>query len=153
MTPTFWVLLAGLIITCVGLSYAARECALIKRSREAEILMHVTEIWDSGEYIKARSIIEENKSNLAQKIKEYEEKNDERYFIIGKIGNFFENVGLLVVKKYLPRNVVMELIGPTVKYYYGLYKEDIEQSRRKKKLPDIYRYFEYLAKVELNQNC
>jgi len=62
-------------------------------------------------------------------------------------------VGLLVDKKYLPGNVVMQLIEPSAKHYYGLYKEDIEQSRQEKKLPDIYKYFERLAKIELNQNC
>ena len=47
----------------------------------------------------------------------------------------------------------MQLIEPSAKHYYGLYKEDIEQSRQEKKLPDIYKYFERLAKIELNQNC
>ncbi len=150
--PTFWELAVPLILA-FGLFLASRECSLIKKSREAEVLMHVTQIWDSGEYINARRIVDENKHNLAQKMKEYEEKNDEKYFIIAKVANFFENVGLLVDKKYLPGNVVMQLIEPSAKHYYGLYKEDIEQSRQEKKLPDIYKYFERLAKIELNQNC
>ena len=143
MNLTLWIVLIG----AIGLFFAGWECYLVRKSRESGLLVHLSEMWNSDEYIKARRVVGEHENNLAQKMKEYEEKNQENYFLIVKVGNYFEHMGILVDRKFLSRDVVVELFGDSIKYYYGLYKDYVTQYRQEKEPSDLYIYFEHLAKL------
>lgn len=69
-----------------------------------------------------------------------------KYFLITKVGNYFEDVGFLVDKGYLRRELVKDLLGDSAKYYYKLFENYIMGKRQAD--PDLYERFERLAKNE-----
>lgn len=143
MNTTFWLLIVGII----GLVFVYWQCYLMRKSRESELLMQLTMLWNSDEYIRARKVVGEHLDNLAQKTEEYEQKNEEDYFLIVKVGNFFEHLGVLVDRNYLPRKVLIELLGSSIKYYYEIFVDYITQYRKTKGPTNLYIYFERLAKL------
>lgn len=145
MNPIFWVMFAGACVAAIGVGLAAWELDSMRKSRESQLLVYLSEIWESAEYTKARRAVVDHENILAQRMKEYEKKNSEEHFLLVKVSNYFEDVGILVDKRYLSRKIIMELMGTSVKYYYKLYKDYIIQLRNEGKEPDFYKYFERLA--------
>jgi len=116
-----------------------------RRARESEILMRITQRWDSEELIKARQFVARHKDNLREAIEEYQKQNQEEYFLLTKVANYFEDIGSLVHRGYLRKNLMMDLLGDSANYYYNLYESYIETTRQKGD-PDLYERFEQLAK-------
>lgn len=115
-----------------------------RRATESDILMRIAEIWDSEDFIKARQLVGKHEDNLQEVIQKYEKENQEEYFLITKVANYFENVGVLIDRGYLPRDLVMDLFGDSAGYYYELYQNYITVSRQRGDT-DLYEHFERLA--------
>ncbi|MCL0094347.1 hypothetical protein M1N58_00395 [Dehalococcoidales bacterium] len=116
-----------------------------RRARESEILMRITQRWDSEELIKARLFLAKHADNLQEIIEECEKQNREEYFLLTKVGNYFEDIASLVERGYLRKNLIKDLLGDAAEYYYKLYKPFITAQRQKGDT-DLYKHFEGLAK-------
>jgi len=93
------------------------------------------------------STLEEASKNLKKSLIAFEKDNTEEYYIIVRVPNFFENLGLLVCTGYLNRNDAVELFGGATKNYWRLFSAVInyDRSERDEPRPDVWVYFEKLA--------
>ena len=128
-----------------ALVFQFRGIAGARHAGESEILMRITQMWDSEEFIKARRAVGKHEDNLQEIIEKCEKENQEEYFLITKVGNYFESIGVLLDRKYLRKNLMIDLLGDSAKYYYKLYEGYIIATRQKGDI-DLYEHFEHLAK-------
>jgi len=148
------VIMALAIIVTAG--FAIVQLWNIKKSRCSDLLMRLDQIWDSNDYIRSRSMInqhasgstlEEASQNLKESLVSLSEANAEEYFIMVRIANFFENLGFLVYKDYLNRKDALELFGSAVRRYWKLFFGFVSD-RRSESPPtqlDAWIYFEKLS--------
>lgn len=121
-----------------------------EKSRHSELLMTITQQWETDALVRARQAIAEHEGDLAEKIEEFLENKNERYFDLIRVGNFFESIGLLVKQGYLSLTDATLLFGTVVKAYYKIYRPYIYANRDKQ--PDLYDNFEYLASLLTEAN-
>lgn len=143
--------------------YAIVQLRHIKKTRCSDLLMRLDEIWDSKDYIHSRWMInkygygttlEEASQNLKEAMMSFDEVNAEEYFIIVRVANFFENLGLLTHNDYLTRKEALGLFGSAARRYWRLFS-DFAYYRRQYSTPkqsDAWVYFESLSMEVLKKN-
>ena len=135
----------------------------IKKSRCSDLLMRLDQIWDSNDYICSRSMINQHASGstleeCSQSLKELlvslNESNAEEYFIMGRVANFFENLGFLVYKDYLNHKEALEIFGSTAQRYWKLFSEFAYYQRHNgmPEQPDAWIHFESLSTISPKEN-
>ena len=77
----------------------------------------------------------------------FDEADDEEFYIIVRIADFFENLGFLGRKKYIIREDALELFGDTARNYWNLFSALVKYLRteRVNPQPGAWVYFEDLA--------
>lgn len=143
----------AIIVTAV---YAVIQLIDIRRTRCSNLLMQIYQTWDSDEYIKSRTMINqhccaenlhESPKKLKEAMKAYEDKDAEEYYIMLRVANFFENLGFLGYKKYLNKNDAIDLFGDTAENYWNLFSAmaKYDKCEREDRQPEAWVYFEELA--------
>lgn len=148
MDTTFWVLAGGLVISYLGLGLQFMQIRSMRKARAtqlSEFMMHLLERWESDSFAEAQRVVSQYRDNLSQAIEQAANAGEPHYFALVRIANFFENLGRLVDKRYLPRDQVMDLFEHEINDYYPLYKEFIEAWRIKFQDKDLYKDFQNLA--------
>lgn len=136
--------------------FAIVQLCNIKKARNSDLLMRLDQIWDSKDYIHSRKMInqygygstpEEASQNLKEAMISFDEANTEEYFIMIRVANFFENLGLLTCKNYLKPKDALELFGGAAKNYWNIFSVWANYARHKRDNPhpDAWVYFEKLA--------
>ncbi len=147
------VMALAIVITAI---FAIVQLWNIKKARCSDLLMRLDQIWDSNDFIRSRSMINQKASGstlkeASQKLKEslvsLDKANAEEYFIMIRIANFFENLGFLVCKDYLNYNDALELFGSSVHRYWKLFSEFTRYRRDSTTLkqPEAWKHFESLS--------
>jgi len=155
-------MLMALAITATAV-FAIVQLWNIKKSRCSDLLMRLDQIWDSNDYIRSRSMINQDTSGLtleeaSQNLKELlvslDESNTEEYFIMIRIANFFENLGFLVCKNYLNHKDAFELFGSSAQRYWKLFSEFARYRRYDgtPKQQDAWIHFEILGTTIPKEN-
>lgn len=140
-------------VLTIGVLLAAAVCAWlelhhIERAREAHILADLSRRWDEELLREPRQAVEKYKdgTKLEQAVKEFKENNDEQFYMLLRLPDFFEELGLLVEYDCLNLQLAKDMFGTAIKYHYTGYKPTIEFLRSEYKDKTIYKFFEDLAK-------
>ena len=141
------VLFTGIIAFSAyyGLVFQRQRMIEARRAEESETLMRITQRWDSEEFIKARQAVKQYEDNLQEVIGLFEQQNREEYFLLTKVAGYFEDIGSLVDRGYLKKELILDLLGDSARFYYKLYEGYINLGREKGDT-DLYEHFEHLAK-------
>lgn len=138
-----------LIALIVGLTLTYRQLVSMKKDRHSELVMNLNSIFDSELIYESRKAIKEIKNRngcLCNKLKEYERSDPEKYFILIRVGDFFEHMGWLVDKGYIEDSILItDLFGGAIINYYKLYEEFVSKEREEH--PHLYKYFEKLKEM------
>jgi len=137
--------------------YAAIQLQDIKKTRHSALLMQLHQIWDSDSLINARQILNEYCEDIsfkeagvqiAKDVRLLDRENQDKFYIIVRLANFFENLGYLTCKGHLDKKHSLEIFGSAANKYWLLMKDIAYYKRTKpdKAQPDIWKYFEYLGK-------
>ena len=138
---SFFILLAAAII-------AKREINCMDRTREAELLEDLSRRWDEELLRESRQAAEkyENGTKLKEAVKELSEKNDKQYYVLLRLPDFFEELGLLVNYQCLFPQLAKDMFGTAIKYHYARYEPTVKLLRETYKDQTIYKFFEDLTK-------
>ena len=135
----------------------------VKKARCSDLLMRLDQMWDSNDYIRSRSMINQHASdstlekasqNLKELLVSLDETNAKEYFIMVRIANFFENLGFLVCKGYLNHKDAFELFGSSAQRYWKLFSEFAHYRRYDgtPKQQDAWIHFESLGTTIPKEN-
>lgn len=136
----FFILLAAVII-------AKREIGCIDRTREAELLVDLSRRWNEEQLTKSRKAARNYKSGaeLKEAVQKLRENNDEEYYDLVRLPDFFEALGVLVNSSCLSKQLTKDLFGTVIKYYYSLYGPTIQYLREIHDDKNIYIWFDDLV--------
>ena len=143
----------AIVITAI---FAIVQLWNIKKARYSDLLMRLDQIWDSKDYIRSRSMVNQHASgstlgeaskNLKESLVALREAKEEDYFIMVRIANFFENLGFIIFNGYLNRKDALELFGSATRRYWRLFFDFVCYCRNESipKQLDAWVYFENLS--------
>jgi len=127
--------------------YARHQLHSMERTREAQLLEDLSRRWDEELLRESRQAVEEYKdgTKLKQALKELKDNNDKQYYVLLRLPDFFEELGLLVNYECLSPQLTKDMFGTAIEYHYTRYKPTIKFLRGKYKDETIYKFFEDLA--------
>ncbi len=127
--------------------YARHQLHSLERTREAQLLSDLSRRWDEELLGESRQAVEKYKdgTKLKQALKELKENNNKQYYVLLRLPDFYEDLGLLVTNKCLSPQLAKDMFGTVIKYHYARYKSTIQFMRGKYKDKTIYKFFEDLA--------
>lgn len=147
--------IAGALVMFLGVSIAWWQLNSVRRTRYAELLLRVTEIWNSDPYVESRYLIdqalgqaateEQGKRRLSQKLQESDRKGEKDYFVLIRAPSLLETVALLAEEKYLPLRDARSLLGQPIRFYYKRFSTYIEEMQSKKSTEETYKLLQRLA--------
>ncbi len=137
---TFIILLVAAII-------AKRELNCIDRTREAELLTELSRRWNEEQLTESRKAARKYKSGaeLKEAVQIARGNNDEEYYKLVRLPDFFEALGVLVNRSCLSKELTKDLFGTVVKHYYEIYGPTIWYLREIHNDKNIYTWFDDLA--------
>ena len=144
-----WINLGILVVLIGGIVFTWLQIRAMRRARDADLLAHLTMLWESEPLTKSREAIQASKQNLPQALEESLKRNVPQFIKLIAVANFFETIGLLVDLKSLGHKAAKELFESAVWEYYRLYDPYIKAHRGED--PSIYIYFEKLMKRNLTK--
>ena len=127
--------------------YARHQLQSMERTRETQLLEDLSRRWDEELLRESRQVAEkyEDGTKLKEAVKELSEKNDKQYYVLLRLPDFFEELGLLVNYECLSPQLAKDMFGTAIQYHYTRYKPTIEFLREKYKDETIYKFFKDLA--------
>ena len=125
----------------VGFFFAYRQLQSARNARMAQIVLSITQQWDSKDMVESRNKVHALGDGLASKIKEEINKKDsEELLTLVKVANFFDNLGLLVMEGCIPCPVAYRLFGRAEEHFYTYYRPILEEEGYKA-------YFQYYTQL------
>ena len=124
------------MVIVAGFIFAYRQWASYRNARMAQIILSITERWDSPEMEQSRCKINQSGTNLKQDIEAADEKNSEDLCRLVMVANFFDAVGLMVMEGFLDSRICYNLFGRAEEHYYEAYRSILEDTKYK----DYFRY-------------
>ena len=137
---TFFILLAAVII-------AKRQIKCTEREREAELLTDLSRRWNEKELTESRKAARNYKNgvDLREALQKLRENNDQEYYDLVRLPDFFEALGVLVNSDCLSKQLTKDLFGTPIKHFYHLYGPAIQYLRKIYDDKNIYTLFDDLA--------
>jgi len=141
-------------IFTIGFIFAYGQLNYMKKDRHSSLVMNLTSIWDFPQILKSREAIMEiqnNNESLCKKLEEYEKKDPKMFLTLFGVGNYFEHMGWLVEKGYIDdSNLIIDICGSSIIYYFKQYKEYTLKNRREGEgNENLFEYFENLTDIAL----
>jgi len=129
------------IIIGVGFWFAHRQLNSQRNARMAEIILHITDHWDSNDMKKCRMKVHSLGDKLKDKVEE-ETKNPNSLEILDlvKVANFFDSLGLMVMEGFISCPMAYQLFGRAEEEHYGYYRKLLEDAGYKP-------YFQYFTQL------
>ena len=129
------------IIIGAGFWFASNQLKATHNARMAEIVMSITQRWESKDMRESRRMVHGYGDTLARRIKEEAEKPDSQELsTLVQVGNFFDSLGLLVVEGLIDCPMAYKLFGRAEEHFYNLYRPILEETRYKP-------YYQYFAEL------
>ena len=114
-----------------------------RNTRIAQIMLSITERWDSKEMEESRYTIFQHKpKELRNAINEADENNSQELYKLIRVANFFDTVGLMVVEGLLHCETTYRLFGEAEANAYKYYAPILSDPKQAK----FFRYFNELHK-------
>ena len=131
--------------------FAWHEVRCIERAREAQLLTDLSRRWNEDELTKSRKAARNYKNGveLQQALQKMRENNDQQYYDLVRLPDFFEALGVLVNSGCLSKQLTKDLFGTVIEYYYHLYHPTMQYLREVHDDKNIYILLDHLAQ-ELN---
>ncbi len=117
------------IVIGLGFFFARRQLLSARNARMAEIILHVTERWDSTAMTESRMMVNRLGNDLTRAIKEADDKASDELAILVRVANFYDALGLLVMEGFLSRSMAYDFFGVSEEYYYGLYSDTMHDPK------------------------
>lgn len=146
---------AGALVMFLGVLIAWGELGSMGRTRCAELLLRINEIWNSDPYVESRYLIDQEvtqagseeggKARLSRKLKESDSKGEKDYFILTRAPNLLETLAFLVEEKYLPVRQARDLFGQPMKSYYEKVSTYIEEMQKIRGKEETYKLMKTVA--------
>jgi hypothetical protein len=135
------------------LSLKTQELALKSQeqtleTRQAQLFMQLYSIYDSKEFLRdyTNTCWVYDYTDFNDWIKKYHPQvNPEAYSCFMRLGRFFEGVGILVEKKLISMDLVVELMREAILFSWEREKVYAYGMRELTKIPHIWGHFETLA--------
>lgn len=139
-----WATIVTTIIFLAAVIFAWTQWKSSQNARMAQIILCITERWESLHMEESRQKISEiGGDKLKQSILDEENKNSLEYFQLTHVANFFDSLGCLVSEGFINCKLCYKLFGKAEENYFGLYKAVLEEQRYK----DALKYFQELHEL------
>jgi len=136
------------VVIGFGFFFARRQLLSARNARMAEIILHVTERWDSAEIAESRMLV--NRLGLGNKltsaINRAEDGASDELAILVRVANFYDALGLLVMEGFLSRSMAYDFFGISEEYYYSLYSDTLHNPKHSPYLQCFQRLHETFQK-------
>ncbi len=145
---------AGLtvLILLAAAFYARNQIKCVERTREAQLLTDLSRRWNEEKLTEARKAVRnyKNGSELKDAVQKLRESNHDEYYVLVRLPDFFEALGVLVNTSCLSKQLTKDLFGTAIGYYHKLYVPAIKYLRKKYNDENIYKWFDDLTE-KLNE--
>lgn len=131
------------IVILLGFIFAYKQWASYRNARMAQIILSITERWDSPTMEQSRSKVNTSGSNLKSDIEQADRTNSMDLYPLIMVANFFDALGLMVDEGFLDHKMCYKLFGRAEEHYYGMYREILEDQ----KYLDYFKYFIKLHQI------
>jgi len=123
------------------------EVRCIERAREAQLLTDLSRRWNEEELTKSRKAARNYKNGveLQKALQKLRENNEQEYYDLVRLPDFFEALGVLVNSGCLSKQLTKDLFGTVIKHFYHLYGPAIQYLREIYDDKNIYALFDDLA--------
>ncbi|MCH7811059.1 MAG: hypothetical protein IH958_00320 [Chloroflexi bacterium] len=132
-----FVMASFVLLVAAGI-FAGLQVGETRRTREAQLMMELTNRWDNDDLLEARRLAALYESNPESLTKVMQTDREERYQL-ERVPNFFEDLGVLVSEKSLAPRLVAKLMAGSVERYWALYSPYIVEQQDERK--SEYRWF------------
>jgi len=146
---TEWIDVGILAVLVAGIVFTWFQLRGMRRTRDADLLTHLTMLWESEPLKGAREAVHACTPSLAQELEQSSQQDIPKFIKLLTVSNYFETIGLLVRLHCLGHKAAKELFGTVVWEYYILYDPYIKAHRGED--PEIYIHFEQLMKNTLTK--
>ena len=99
------------VVIGLGFFFAQRQLVSNRNTRMTEIVLSITARWDGAEMQASRQKVNKLGSNLWQELKAAETENREDFYVLLRVADFFDGIGLLVMEGFLARDMAYDLLG------------------------------------------
>jgi hypothetical protein len=142
---TVSVMIAALSVV-VGVTYYIFNLRMTLETRQAQLFMQLYSIYESKDFMKDYTDIWRYEyTDINDWMQKYHPlKNPEAYASFMRIGRFYEGVGILVEKKLIPMELVVQLMREAILFNWDRLKVYAYGQREVTNLP-IWAHFEKLA--------
>ena len=124
-----------------GFWFARRQLIAQRNTRMAEIILHITERWDSNDMKECRMKVHGLGDKLKATIEAEVGKPDSQEILnLVKVANFFDSLGLMVMEGFISCPMAYQLFGRAEEEYYNYYRSILEDARYKE-------YFQYFIQL------
>jgi len=146
----FIAIIATPIAIGAGFWFARRQLISQRNARTAEIILHITEHWDSEDMKKCRMKVHGLGDELKTTIEAEAKKRDsEEILNLVKVANFFDSLGLMVMEGLIPCPMAYQLFGRAEEEYYKYYRSMLEDAKYK----DYFKYFIQLQEAFVKERA
>ena len=119
------------LVLAIAATLALRQLQQADQERRLRIHLELSTRWDSQMLRRGRRLVNKAGKNLKRDLSKYEANDDKRFYIILAVGNFFEDVGIVTLKRRLwSVEEARERMGASIQYYYGLFADYIEAAQK-----------------------
>jgi hypothetical protein len=139
-TVADWAMIATPILLIAAIIFAYTQWRSGQNARMAQIMLTITERWDSKDMEDSRCRVNKAGKNLKEEIKKADTESLPELWSLVRVGNFFDSLGVMVVEGLLSCKIGYKLFGSAEEYYYELYKPVLQQE----KYADYLKYFSEL---------
>lgn len=142
-------LIATPIVIAIGFYFAYKQWASIRKARMADIVISLTNTWDSTLMAESRHAVNLSGESLKKHYQKAIENNEEEAFgSLTRVGDFFDALGVLVAEGLLECKIAYDLFGEVEKYYHNIYKSVIADTDYKDYVPYFSRLHQLFTKEE-----
>lgn len=126
-----------------------RQSEVLSNARMSQIILQLTERWESPEIRKSRQKVNENAKRLKQEIEEADANDREDLYDLVAVGNYFDSVGVLVMEGCLSCTIAYDLFSESVQHYHNVYKPLLQDAEHAGK----FRYFIQLQEAFIKEEA
>jgi hypothetical protein len=129
-------LIATPIVIAIGFYFAYKQWVSIRKARMADIVISLTNTWDSTLMAESRHAVSLSGESLKKDYqKAIENSEKEAFGSLTRVGDFFDALGVLVAEGFLECKIAYDLFGEAEKYYHNIYESVITDTDYKDYVP------------------
>ena len=139
----YWATIITPILLIAAVIFAFTQWKTAQNARMAQIILSITEKWDSQHMEESRILVSKSGNELKRKIEEADSSNSPDISVLVRVANFFDSLGAMVAEGFLSCKMGYRLFGRAEEHYYQLYRPILEDNR----YSEYFKYFAELHKL------